>query len=75
MQKMTEQHQKEVLEIMIEAVKGGSTMQEARIGMMIAQFNALPQAIKDEALANAKVAEAASSAPVNCSERFLRLAS
>jgi len=50
----TKGNQEKTLEILLEAVKGGMTVQEARMGMVIAQFEALDDATKKEAMEKAK---------------------
>ena len=50
----TKRNQEKTLEILLEAVKEGMTVQEARMGMVIAQFEALDDATKQEALDKAR---------------------
>lgn len=50
----TQGNQDETLKILVEAVKGGATVQEARMGIVIAQFEALDDETKKAALEKAK---------------------
>jgi len=50
----TKRNQEKTLELLLEAVKGGMTVQEARMGMVIAQFDQLDDATKKDAMEKAQ---------------------